>query len=177
MSRLAKKPILVPEKTEIKILDGVVSVKGPLGELKKSYSSKVKIALTPEGVMVTADKLNPETKSFLGTYVSHIRNMIKGVNSGFSKKLIIEGIGFKAEVKGAELILNLGFSHPVKVLIPAGLKVVVEKGAMTVSGFDKELVGEYAAKIRSLKKPEPYKGKGIRYEGEVIKMKQGKKTV
>ena len=104
-------------------------------------------------------------------------NMIDGVNKPFERKLIIEGIGFKGEVKGEEIVFALGFSHPVKIKIPKGLKVVSEKGALTVSGPDKDLVGQFAATLRALKKPEPYKGKGIRYSDEVIRRKQGKKTV
>jgi len=113
----------------------------------------------------------------LGTYAAHLKNMIRGVVAPFEKKLIIEGIGFKAEVKGGELVLALGFTHPVKIKIPDGLKVSSEKGAISVSGSDKEAVGQFAAAVRALKKPEPYKGKGIRYDGEVIRRKQGKKTV
>lgn len=103
--------------------------------------------------------------------------MIEGVNNTFSKKLIIEGIGFKADVQGSKVTLNLGFSHPIIMQLPTGITATVEKGVMTITGIDKEVVGEIAAKIRSLKKPEPYKGKGIRYENEVIKRKQGKKSV
>jgi large subunit ribosomal protein L6 len=103
--------------------------------------------------------------------------MLKGVHTPYQKKLIVEGIGFKSDVKGSDLNLALGFSHPVKVSIPAGLKVTAEKNVITVSGIDCELVGSFAAKVRALKKPEPYKGKGIRYENEVIRRKQGKKSV
>jgi large subunit ribosomal protein L6 len=103
--------------------------------------------------------------------------MIEGVDKGFTKKLEIQGIGYKAEVKGNEIVFGLGFSHPVNIMIPSGLKVVHEKGILTIEGIDKEAVGAFAAKIRDLKKPEPYKGKGIRYQGEYVAMKQGKKTV
>ncbi len=113
----------------------------------------------------------------LGTSAAHIRNMLLGSREPFSKRLIVEGIGFKAEVRGAELVLALGFSHPVTLAIPENLKVTVEKGRITVIGADIEAVGAFAARVRSLKKPEPYKGKGIRYEHEVIRRKQGKKTV
>jgi large subunit ribosomal protein L6 len=112
----------------------------------------------------------------VGTYASHVRNMLKGVTEGFSKKLIVEGVGYKWDVQGKTLNLALGFSHPVKVAIPEGLTVVAEKGTLTISGHDKEVIGQFAADIRALKKPEPYKGKGIRYEGEVIRRKQGKKA-
>ena len=115
-------------------------------------------------------------KALWGTYSSHIQNMVKGVATPFAKKLILEGIGYKSEVKGSNLVMALGFSHQVIVPVPEGLKVTAEKNIITTTGADKELVGSFAAKVRSLKKPEPYKGKGMRYEGEVIKRKQGKKT-
>jgi len=117
-----------------------------------------------------------QSRALIGTYASHVRNMISGVNSGFSKKLIIEGVGFKWDVQGKTLNLALGFSHPVKMAIPEGLTVKADKGALTIEGFDKEAVGQFAANVRALKKPEPYKGKGIRYDGEVIRRKQGKKA-
>ncbi len=177
MSRLAKKPIIIPEKTTVTVADLTVFVKGPLGELRRNIRPVITLNVGSEGVTMKANSTNKEARALLGTYASHVRNMIKGVNEGFQKKLSIEGIGFKAEVKGGDIVLNIGFSHPVKVPIPAGLKVTVEKNLISISGFDKELVGQFTAKIRSLKKPEPYKGKGIRYEGEVVKIKQGKKTV
>ena len=116
------------------------------------------------------------TRTLLGTYASHLFNMVEGVTKGYEKKLIIEGVGYKWEIKDKEVVLSLGFSHPVKVAIPAGLKVSVEKGTMAVSGTDKELVGQFAARVKLLKKVEPYKGKGIHYEGERVRRKQGKKT-
>ena len=114
--------------------------------------------------------------SLWGTYASHIENVIKGVNDAYTKKLIIEGIGYKADVEGTDLVLALGFSHPIKVSIPPSLKVTSEKGIITVTGVSKEEVGQFAANIRAFKKPEPYKGKGIHYEDEVIRRKQGKKS-
>jgi large subunit ribosomal protein L6 len=125
---------------------------------------------------VTLKPKNDNSKALWGTYASHIVNMIAGVNKPYEKKLIIEGIGYKADVKGAELVMGLGFSHLVKITIPADLKVVSEKGVVTVSGIDKEKVGQFVANIRAQKKPEPYKGKGIRYSDEVIRRKQGKKA-
>jgi len=112
----------------------------------------------------------------LGTYASHLKNMIEGVNKGFTKKLVVEGIGFKSDVKNGKLEMALGFSHPVSVEIPKDLKVTADKNVITVTGVSNESVGGFASKVRSLKKPEPYKGKGIRYEGEVIRRKQGKKA-
>lgn len=177
MSRLAKKPITIPEKTTVTVADLAVFVKGPLGELKRNIRPVITLNVGSDGVTVKANSNSKEARALLGTYASHIKNMIKGVNEGFQKKLSIEGIGFKAEVKGNDIVLNIGFSHQVKVPIPAGLKVMVEKNLVSISGSDKESVGQFTAKLRSLKKPEPYKGKGIRYEGEIVKIKQGKKTV
>lgn len=176
MSRLAKRPIAIPAKTEIAVSDEGLVVKGPRGTLTKPVSRFVAIAVTPEGVQVEKKGESLEARAAVGTYASHVRNMLKGVTEGFSKKLLIEGVGYKWDVQGKTLNLALGFSHPVKVEIPEGLAVTAEKGTLTISGFDKELVGQFAADIRALKKPEPYKGKGIRYEGEVIRRKQGKKA-
>jgi large subunit ribosomal protein L6 len=176
MSRLAKRPIAIPAKTEISTSAGGLMVKGPKGTLQKPVSRYVTIEVGPEGVQVAQKGDSIEARAAVGTYASHVRNMMKGVTEGFSKKLLVEGVGFKWDVQGKTLNLALGFSHPVKVAIPEGLAVVADKGALTISGFDKELVGQFAADIRALKKPEPYKGKGIRYEGEVIRRKQGKKA-
>jgi large subunit ribosomal protein L6 len=151
-------------------------VKGPKGTLSKPMNRLVNIEVGAEGVQVSPKSESLEARATLGTYASHVRNMIEGVNTGFNKKLLVEGVGYKWDVKGKELNLALGFSHPVKLAIPEGLTVTIEKGVLNVAGFDKELVGQFAANVRALKKPEPYKGKGIRYEGEVIRRKQGKKA-
>lgn len=174
MSRVAKKPIAIPEKTEVKVAGQTVSVKGPLGEISRDFKPGVEFKVENGAVTVTLHR--PEDYMLWGTYASHLKNMIKGVTAGFTKKLVIEGIGFKSDVKGAKLDLSLGFSHPVSVEIPKELKVTAEKNVITVSGVSNEKVGEFASKVRALKKPEPYKGKGIRYENEVIRRKQGKKA-
>ena len=176
MSRLAKKPISIPEKVEVTLGGDTLTVKGPAGTLVRKFSPVISILLK-EGTLEVSPKdgLLP-TRQLLGTTVAHIRNMISGSKEAFVKKLIVEGIGFKAEIKGSEMVLSLGFSHPIKLPIPKDLKVTSEKGIVSISGSDIEAVGAFAAKIRSLKKPEPYKGKGIRYDGEVIRRKQGKKT-
>jgi len=176
LPRLAKKPIIVPLKTEVTVTDGVVHVKGPKGEMSRSSHYLITIEVTPEGVVVTPKKESIETKVLTGTYASHVRNMVAGVNEGFSKKLLIEGVGYKWDVASGVVTLSLGFSHPVKVAVPKGLTVTAEKGTLTISGVDKEAVGQFAANIRKLKKPEPYKGKGIRYSDEVVRRKQGKKA-
>ncbi len=175
MSRIGKKVIVIPEKTEVTTSGDTLTVKGPMGEISRVFGSGVEIAVADGKVNLTLAKSNTNA-ALWGTFASHITNMISGVNKAYEKKLIIEGIGYKAEVKGAELVMGLGFSHLVKMNIPADLKVVCEKGTVTVSGIDKEKVGQFVAQIRAHKKPEPYKGKGIRYSDEVIRRKQGKKA-
>lgn len=176
MSRLAKRPIAIPAKAEITVSGDGLMVKGPKGTLTKPVSRFVTIEVGAEGVQVSQKGSTIESRAAVGTFASHVRNMLQGVTEGFTKKLLIEGVGYKWDVQGKTLNLALGFSHPVKVAIPEGLTVVAEKGTLTISGFDKELVGQFAADIRAMKKPEPYKGKGIRYDGEVIRRKQGKKA-
>lgn len=174
MSRIGKKPIAIPEKTVVTVAEGSVTVKGPLGELSRKLAPGVSVSVLNSTASVSVD--SPLKSAIWGTYGSHIKNMIAGVNTAYVKKLIVEGIGFKADVKSDELVMSLGFSHPVHVPIPAGLKVTSEKNILTISGINKELVGDFTASIRTLKKPEPYKGKGIRYDDEVIRRKQGKKA-
>ena len=176
MSRIGKQPIAIPEKVEVKMTDGLLSVKGPLGLLEREFSNRIKISIGDKEIILEPVKTDIDSRALWGTYGSHIRNMIEGVTKGYQKKLLIEGVGYKYAVAGTQVVLDLGFSHQVKVNIPDGIKVVVEKNAMTISGIDKELVGQFAAIIRSYKVTEPYKGKGIRYENEVILRKQGKKS-
>jgi|TARA_B100002003_G_C13950891_1_gene461049 large subunit ribosomal protein L6 len=176
MSRIGKKPIAIPDGTEVSFNDGILNVKGPNGELEREFKSDIKIEIKDKKVVLSRAKENNFTQALWGTYASHVSNMISGVNTPFKKKLVVEGIGFKSSVEGDKLVMNLGFSHLVEFEIPKDLKVTAEKNVITVSGIDKEKVGQFASKIRSRKKPEPYKGKGIRYEGEVIRRKQGKKA-
>ncbi len=176
MSRIGKQIITLPEKTDITVADGLVTVKGPGGELTKIVSPLIEVKVNEREVTLVPKRETIESRALWGTYASHIKNMVNGVNKPFEKKLILEGIGFKSEVKGEEIVLALGFSHPVNVRIPSGIKVTAEKNVITISGINKEQVGEFAAKLRDLKKPEPYKGKGMRYENEVVKRKQGKKS-
>ncbi len=176
MSRVGKQIITLPEKTDISIVDGLITVKGPNGEISRTLNPLIEIKVNEREVTLVPKRETLESRALWGTYASHVKNMVNGVNTPFEKKLILEGIGFKSEVKGDEIVMALGFSHPVNVKIPEGLKVTAEKNVITVSGINKEAVGEFAAKLRSLKKPEPYKGKGMRYDGEVIKRKQGKKS-
>lgn len=177
MSRIGKQPIQIPDTTIVTISGDSLIVKGPKGEISRKIKNDL-VEISVYGNQVIVKPLNEEvqTRALWGTYASHVKNMIEGVNNLFTKKLILEGVGFKSEVKGSELVLALGFSHPVNVKIPEGLSVTAEKNNITISGVDKELVGEFSASTRALKKPEPYKGKGFRYHDEVIRRKQGKKT-
>lgn len=176
MSRLGKRPIAIPQNTEVTVVDGLVTVKGPKGELKLAYRPAVKISITDEGVFLEPAKDNVESNSLWGTYASEIRSMLQGVNEHFEKKLIIEGVGFKSEMNGTTLKMALGFSHPVLMEVPEGLTCTAEKNVLTISGASKERVGQFAAVVRAKKKPEPYKGKGIRYSDEVVRRKEGKKA-
>ncbi len=177
MSRIGKQPIIIPEKTEVVKNDSVIVVKGPLGELSREFGSEIDITVGDKEVTLKPLNDSNFANALWGTYASHIKNMVDGVNKPFEKKLLIEGVGFKVEMSGEELVLSLGFSHKINVKIPKELKVVVEKNTIIVSGVSKELVGQFTSNIRALKKPEPYKGKGIRYEGEIVRRKQGKKSV
>lgn len=178
MSRIGKKPIEIPAKTEVSLSGNILTVKGPLGELTRIVrTDAVEVVIADSVVTLTPKNDNLETKALWGTFGSHIKNMIQGVNQEYVIKLIIEGVGFKSELQGTTLVMNLGFSHQVKLELPKGITCKVEKGEITLSGIDKETVGQFAAVIRSKKKPEPYKGKGIRYSDEVVRRKEGKKSV
>ncbi len=177
MSRIGKQPIILPEKIACTITDGTVVVSGPLGELSREFrTNDIAIECDEKEVRVIPKKDTRLARALWGTYAAHVRNMVKGVEKTFEKRLVIEGIGYRAELKGKELVLSLGFSHPVKVAVPPQITVTAEKNLLTIKGSDKEMVGGFAAHIRCLKKPEPYKGKGIRYENEVVRRKQGKKA-
>ncbi len=183
MSRIGKQEIVIPNGVKVSLAGNVVTVVGPKGTLSKTFRDDITIALADQSVTLNIKRNDKFSKSLWGTYASHIKNMIAGVQTPYQKKLILEGVGFKSEVKparaggGKEFNFALGFSHPVVVPIPAGITATVDKNNITITGIDKELVGSFTAAIRALKKPEPYKGKGMRYEGEVIRRKQGKKTV
>jgi len=184
MSRVGKQIITLPEKTEIILSAGSVTIRGPLGELSRTVHPIIEIKVEGRDITVHPKRMTLESRALWGTYTSHLKNMVAGVNKAFEKKLILEGIGFKSEVKpdpaggseASKIVFALGFSHPVEVTIPKDLKVTAEKNIISISGSDKETVGQFAAQIRALKKPEPYKGKGMRYDTEIIKRKQGKKT-
>ena len=177
MSRIGKQTVIIPAGTEAKLTGMTFSVKGPQGFLTRDFPGAVTLHMNGNEITFTPNKTGDRTINALwGTYASHVKNMITGVNEKYVKKLVLEGIGFKSEVAGQFLNLALGFSHPVKIKIPAGITVTADKNNITVTGVDKELVGSFTASIRSKKKPEPYKGKGFRYEDEVIRRKQGKKA-
>ena len=177
MSRLGKKPIVIPEKIEVTIAEGVLTVKGPKGELTRTIVPLVSVTVADGSVTLTPTKDTKQTRMLWGTYAAHLRNMFEGVTTGFTKVLEIEGVGYRAEVQGSKMKLAVGLSHPIELPIPDGIKVTTEKGIITLSGIDKEVVGQFAADIRGTKPPEPYKGKGIHYQGEYIIRKQGKKGV
>lgn len=177
MSRIGKQIITIPANTEVNKAESVVTVKGPKGELSRIFKDVVafnigekEITLEPVG----KDKLS---QALWGTYASHLINMIQGVNEPFIKKLVLEGVGYRAEMKGKNLVLSVGYSHPVEIVPPEGIELSAEKAEITVSGISKEDVGRVSADIRAVRKPEPYKGKGIRYSDEVVRRKEGKKNV
>ena len=177
MSKIGKKPILIPDKVEVKLEDNRIYVKGPKGDLSFEIRPEIGVKIENGQIEVFPKIQTKETKALWGTTRSLINNLVEGVTKGFKKQLEIQGIGYKAKVEGNELVLEVGFSHPVKKEIPEGLRVSVEKNIITVEGIDKQLVGEFAAQIRKVRPPDPYKGKGIRYLGERIKLKPGKKAV
>jgi len=177
MSRIGKQPIEIPEGVEIKIDQGEIRIKGPKGELIQDVPREIEVTIEDKKVMVKLKKgTNRQAPALWGLSRALIFNMIKGVTQGYEKKLEIEGVGYRVALEGKKLVLNLGFSHPIEVEAPEGIEFKIEKNLITVSGINKQLVGQVASNIRDKKKPEPYKGKGIHYLGEVIKRKAGKKT-
>lgn len=176
MSRLGKIPVVIPSGVTVTFQDGVLKVKGPKGELSRDVKKDVDLKIEGNTVTVVPGK-TAAAPALWGTYAAHLRNMITGLTEGFTRVLEIEGVGYRAEVKGSEIILSVGFSHPVNLAIPEGIAAEVQKNVITLTGFDKDALGQFAANVRKVKKPEPYKGKGIRYQGEFIIRKQGKKAV
>ena len=176
MSRLAKKPIQIPEGVTVESKDGALVFKGAKGEQTIQEMQYVNVEIVDKNINVKTDKEFKQARANLGTMASHIRNAIAGVTQGFSKVLELEGVGYRATIQGKTLILNLGFSHPVRFNPPEEVTITVEKSQITISGVDKQAVGQAAAEIRAMRKPEPYKGKGIHYKGEVIRRKSGKRA-
>lgn len=177
MSKVGKQILNIPADTTVNVSGNTVTVKGKLGEIKRIFDNSA-ITITTENNTVAFGKkgTNKKATQLWGTWAAHIKNMMTGVSIGFTKKLIVEGVGYKWELVGKDIKLMLGFSHPIIMKIPEGLTIKIEKGNMDIIGFDKEVVGSFAMKIRKLKEPEPYKGKGIRYSDEVIRRKQGKRS-
>lgn len=175
MSRIGRKTIDIPDKVTVKVMDGEVTVQGPLGLLKRRVPAGITATVAGKAVSVTRADDTPPNRSLHGMFRTLVANMVYGVTHGFKKELDIIGVGYRAEVKGKELQLTLGFSHPVVVPFPEGITIKVDQQThLTISGFDRERVGETAADLRKLRKPEPYKGKGIRYTNEYVRRKVGK---
>lgn len=175
MSRIGKKPIVLPAGVTAELKENELFVKGPRGALSLAVHKDVQVALAPEEIVITVPKPeNKQQKALWGLFRSLVQNLVLGVTTGFQKTLEVNGVGFKVAITGKVLVLQLGFSHPINMDIPDGLEVTVEKNVIVIKGSDKQQVGQFAANVRSLKKPEPYKGKGIKYEGEVILRKAGK---
>ena len=176
MSRIGKKPVSIPAGVEVKLSGSMIVVKGPKGTLQFSHRREVKVAMEKNAAVVTKVGETKKAQAIWGTTTKLIANMIAGVTLGFQKQLELNGVGFRMAVVGKKLNMALGFSHPVEMMIPEGLEAKVENNVLTISGMDKQQVGEFAAVVRKLKRVEPYKGKGFRYVGEVVRRKEGKKA-
>jgi len=174
VSRIGRLPVTIPQGVQVNIQGPYVHIKGPKGELERTFSPRMKIALEDGKLVVSRPTDTPEDKALHGTTRALLANMVQGVSAGFEKKLQLEGVGYRAELEGKTLVLYVGYSHPVRAEPPSGITFAVEKNEITVRGIDKELVGQVAADIRAVRPPEPYHGKGIRYAGEKIRRKAGK---
>ncbi len=176
MSRIGRMPIEVPAGVQVEIEDGRVKVRGPKGELTRLFHPDMTISLEEGQIVVRRPTDNREHRSLHGLTRALLANMVQGVSEGFRKELEIVGVGYRAEIQGKKMVLNVGYSHPVEIVPPEGITITVGRGAkrIAVEGVDKELVGQIAAQIRTVRKPEPYKGKGIRYVGEQVRRKAGK---
>ena len=178
MSRIGKLPIALATGVEVRVADGVVRVKGPKGQLEQKLVRRVRVLVEDGLVRVEREGDDKDAKAMHGLMRSLVANMVQGVTEGFRRGLEIQGVGYRAELKGKSLVLSVGYSHPVEMSVPAGLEVAVENQTrITVSGNDKQQVGQFAANLRKIRPPEPYKGKGIRYLGEEIRRKVGKAAV
>ncbi len=178
MSRVGKVPIPFASGVEVKVADGIVKVKGPKGVLEQRVVPHTRIEVGGDAAVVQRDGDSKTARAMHGLMRSLLANMIHGVTDGFTKRLEIQGVGYRAEMKGQELVLSIGYSHPVPVRVPKGLQVSVDgQTRIEVAGADKQQVGQFAADVRKLRKPEPYKGKGIRYVGEQVRRKVGKAAV
>jgi large subunit ribosomal protein L6 len=176
MSRIGKKPVSIPAGVQVKINGSEVTVKGPKGELKRTFAESITVAQEGNELKVTRPDDLRETRALHGLTRALLFNMVEGVTHGFKKTMVVEGVGYRAEMAGNNLMLYLGYSHPIMVVPPDGIAIGADPKAKTISveGIDKEKVGEISAEIRALRPPEPYKGKGIRYDNEVVRRKAGK---
>ncbi len=174
MSRIGKVPVAIPDKVEVKISGQDLKVKGPKGELSLKIADKLSLVQEGKTLLVKPKDDSKEAKSLWGTARTLVNNMVVGVSAGFTKSLEFNGVGYKAAVSGSTLTLNLGYSHPIDFPLPAGVKAAVNKNQIDITGCDKELIGQVAAKVRSFRPPEPYKGKGLKYLDETIIRKAGK---
>ncbi|HBB36611.1 MAG: 50S ribosomal protein L6P, large subunit ribosomal protein L6 [Candidatus Moranbacteria bacterium GW2011_GWC1_45_18] len=177
MSRIGKKSVAIPEGVEAKISGQNISIKGPKGSLDFDFHNDIDVKSSGKEIQVTAKRDTKQSWSLWGLTRMLIANMIQGVTKGYEKQLELQGVGFRMAVQGKKLNMALGFSHPVEVEVPEGLEAKIEKNILTISGIDKQKVGQLAASVRALKKVEPYKGKGFRYVGEIVRKKAGKKAV
>jgi large subunit ribosomal protein L6 len=175
MSRIGKIPVKIPDKINVTIEGNNIIVKGPKGQLSKTIPDSVVVNKEDTSIQVSPKNKSIKSQQIYGLYRRLIANMVQGVNEGFQKKLTLQGVGYRSQVQGKNLILSVGYSHPVEIPTPEGIMISVEANTnVLVSGIDKELVGQVAANIRSVRPPEPYKGKGIRYQGEYVRQKVGK---
>lgn len=176
MSRVGRKPVSLPKGVQIDVAGLTVKVKGPKGELSRTFAPPMTIEQNQDGVVVSRPSDAPSIRALHGTTRALIQNMVTGVTQGFSKALVVEGVGYRAEMKGKQLVMALGYSHPVPVDPPAGISFTVDEKTKTITvlGIDKELVGQVASDLRSWRPPEPYKGKGLRYTDEKVRRKAGK---
>jgi large subunit ribosomal protein L6 len=175
MSRIGKRPITVPNKVTVTIDGNKIAVKGPKGELSRELPPLVKVEQQEQTLQVQRQDDSRTARQMHGLCRTLVANMVEGVSQGFQRRLEIQGVGYRAQVQGRNLILNMGYSHQVQIAPPDGIQFAVENNTnVIVSGYDKEIVGNTAAKIRAVRPPEPYKGKGIRYAGEVVRRKAGK---
>lgn len=176
MSRVGKNPVVIPQGVECNIVDGALKAKGTKGQLSMAISQDVVIELKEDKVHVQPRTKAKASRMMWGTTQRLVENLVKGVSQGFTKRLEVNGVGYRAQMKGSTLVMNLGFSHDVEVAVPSDIQVVCEKPTLiSISGADRQKVGEFAANVRSYRPPEPYKGKGVKYEGEYIVRKEGKK--
>lgn len=174
MSRVGKKPIPIPEKTKVTYTDGVVTVEGQKGTLSQRVHPDVDVVVEDDQILVTTPKKDKKAKAQWGTTRALLANMVTGVSQGFTRELEINGIGYRAEVSGNSLNLHLGYSHPIHFTLPEGISAEIEKNVLRLSGINRQLLGFAASSIRQLRPPEPYKGKGVKYVGELIQRKAGK---